>query len=94
MNRAPATTSCGATKRPPPAEIKVACPRYHKMERLLMASRHFGGHASGAHTNTDAAPGQAHSASGGQYGSPHVRPAPATSRPGVHTVIPVGKIGK
>jgi hypothetical protein len=44
--------------------------------------KHFGGHVSGAHTNTDAAAGQAHSASGGQYGKPQVRPAP-TARAGV-----------
>lgn len=44
--------------------------------------KHFGGHASGAHTNTDAASGQAHSASGGEFGKPQVRPAP-TARAGV-----------
>jgi hypothetical protein len=30
--------------------------------------KHYGGHASGAHTSTDSAPGQAHSASGGAFG--------------------------
>jgi hypothetical protein len=46
--------------------------------------RHDGGHESGRHANTDAAPGQAHSASGGKFGSPQVRPAPAP-RAGVGT---------
>jgi hypothetical protein len=46
--------------------------------------RHDGGHESGRHTNTDAAPGQAHSASGGKFGAPQLRPAPAP-RAGVRT---------
>jgi hypothetical protein len=45
--------------------------------------KHDPGHSSGRRANTDAAPGQAHSASGGAFGKPQVRPAPK-SRPGVH----------
>jgi hypothetical protein len=50
--------------------------------------RHYGGHANAA--NTDSAPGQAHSVSGGKYGGKQIRPAAVTNRPGVHPVPGVG----
>jgi hypothetical protein len=44
------------------------------------SGKHYAGHASGRHTNTDSAPGQAHSATGGEFGRPQNRPPSSEGR--------------